>query len=141
MLISQSAEYALRAVVVLATGPEGTIGTREISHRSQVPSGYLSKVLQTLARAGLVRSAAGRNGGFTLTRPSERISVLDVINAVEPIQRIRSCPLELRDHRATLCPLHRRLDSAFAEMERAFAASTIAELLRDDQGLAPLCES
>jgi len=141
MLISQSAEYALRAAVILAGSPDRTIGTREISELTQVPPGYLAKVLQTLARAGIVRSTSGRHGGFQLTRPASELSVLEVVNAVDPIERIHSCPLELRSHATRLCPLHRRLDSAFAQVEEAFASSTISELLRDEQGIAPLCDS
>lgn len=54
-MTSQTAEYALRAVVWLASQPERALNTRQISAATQVPAGYLSKVLQALARAGLER--------------------------------------------------------------------------------------
>lgn len=107
---------------------------------TRVPPGYLSKVLQALARGGLVESLPGRKGGFRLSRPANRLSVLEVINAVDPIQRIRSCPLKLESHGTNLCPLHRKLDTAMADVERAFADSTIADLLSDPTGSPPLCE-
>ena len=140
MMISQTAEYALRAVVWLGGRPDEPVGTKQISQAAQVPAGYLSKVLQMLARAGLVVSTAGRSGGFRLTRRPEEISVLDVINAVDPIERIRECPLHLAGHGRDLCPLHRRLDDAMAQMETAFAQSTVADLLAEKTGVPPLCE-
>ena len=140
MMISQTAEYALRSVVWLGGRPDEQVGTKQISEAAQVPAGYLAKVLQMLARSGLVVSTAGRGGGFRLTRPPEEISVLDVINAVDPIQRIRECPLELKGHGVNLCPLHRRLDDAMAQMETAFARSTVAEMLAEETGSPPLQE-
>jgi Rrf2 family transcriptional regulator, nitric oxide-sensitive transcriptional repressor len=140
MTISQTAEYALRAVVWLAAHPDAALSTPAIARATQVPAGYLSKVLQELARAGFVVSQAGRSGGFRLTRPPEQVSVLDIINAVAPIERIRRCPLGLASHSGQLCPLHRRLDAAVGLMERAFAESTIAELLSEPNTSPPLCE-
>ncbi|MCP4573969.1 MAG: Rrf2 family transcriptional regulator [bacterium] len=139
-MISQTAEYALRAVIWLGSHPDEHVGTKQISQAARVPAGYLSKVLQKLARAELVVSTPGRGGGFRLARAPEEISVLDVVNAVEPVQRIRTCPLELESHGMNLCPLHRRLDDAMAQVESAFAQSSIAELLADESGSPPLCE-
>ncbi len=139
-MISQTAEYALRAVVWLAGHPEAPLGTPEIAEVTRVPTGYLSKVLQELRRAGLVVSNPGRGGGFKLARPAREISVLDVVNAVDPVERIEACPLGLKSHSGTLCPLHRRLDRAIELMERAFAESTVAELVGEVGGTSPLCE-
>jgi Rrf2 family protein len=60
-----------------------------------VPAGYLSKVLQSLGRAQLVNSQRGLHGGFTLARAPSELTVWEVIQAVDPLQRIRSCPLGL----------------------------------------------
>ncbi|RIK67081.1 MAG: transcriptional regulator [Planctomycetota bacterium] len=140
-MISQTAEYALRAIVWLAGHPETSLGTPHIAAATHVPAGYMSKVLQALARSGLVVSQPGRRGGFQLTRPPSKISVLEVINSVDPIQRIHKCPLDLKSHGAKLCPLHRRLDEAMASVEDAFAGSTIEELISDPTRPTPLCES
>lgn len=140
MTISQTAEYALRAIVWLAAHSETPLSTAAIARATHVPEGYLSKVLQELARAGFVASQAGRAGGFRLTHRPEETSVLDIINAVDPIERIRRCPLGIESHGEQLCPLHRRLDTAIGLMERAFAESTIAELLSEPTTSTPLCE-
>lgn len=138
-MISQTAEYALRAVVWLASRTEKLVSTADIARATQVPAGYLSKTLQILARAGIVESTPGRTGGFKLGRSPKELSVLDVINAVDPLQRIHECPLKLKAHAHALCPLHRRLDDAARSVEQAFASSSIAEMLATPNGLQPLC--
>ncbi len=138
-MISLTAEYALRAIVWIAGRPDAAMGTRDIAEATQVPVGYMSKVLQALARTHLVRSRSGRSGGFVLGRSPDEISVLDVVRAVDPFERIDRCPVGHREHKGELCPLHRRLDHAVAMVERAFAASTIAELVAEATDPSPLC--
>jgi Rrf2 family protein len=138
-VISQTAEYALRAVVALGTAAGRPLTVNKLADRTRVPESYLSKVLQSLGRAGLVEARRGLNGGYTLIRPLDQVTVLDVINAVDPIKRITRCPLRISAHRQ-LCPLHRRLDAAIALVESHFGATTIAELLEEDGSCRPLCE-
>lgn len=140
-MISPTAEYALRAVVAIAQGGGDAIVTPTLVEMTKVPPGYLPKVLQTLRRAGLVRSKRGLGGGFTLAHTPEKITVLDVVNAVDPIKRIVQCPLDIDSHSSILCPLHKRLDEAAEMVEKSFASTTIAELLvNSDDGHAPLCK-
>jgi|SRR5579875_258729 Rrf2 family nitric oxide-sensitive transcriptional repressor len=138
-MIPKTAEYALRAVVLLARAPEQAHSAEEIAESVRVPRRYAHKVLQALVRARLVRSQPGPGGGYSLVRPPENISILDVVAAVEPIPRIRRCPLGLKSH-TSLCPLHRELDEAAAATERAFARVTIAQLLNQPDSVPPLCE-
>lgn len=129
-MISQTAEYALRAIVYLADQAEKPQTTQQIAEITKVPAGYLAKVMQGLSRAGLVHAQRGLHGGFTLARPATELTVLDIVQAVDPLKRITSCPLGLKGHLA-LCPLHRRLDNAIALVEEALQKSTIAELLAE----------
>jgi Rrf2 family nitric oxide-sensitive transcriptional repressor len=138
-VISQTVEYALRAVVHLASKAPLAQTTDQVALATRVPRAYLSKVLQSLGRAGLVRSQRGIGGGMTLTKSPDRLTILEVVNAVEPIQRIRHCPLGLVAHGAHLCPLHKRLDNALATVEEAFARSTLAEVLAEPTRSVPLC--
>lgn len=139
-MISRTAEYALRAVVHLAAreGEEISQTVVEIARGTRVPSGYLSKVLQSLSRAGLITSQRGLGGGFRLQKAARETSLYEVIQAVDPIERIRDCPLGLDAHGTNLCPLHQRLDDAMALIEEQFRATTIADLLQtpsDDEKL------
>lgn len=138
-VISQTVEYALRAVVHLASDPETARTTEEIAERTRVPRAYLSKVLQSLRKGGIVHSQRGVGGGMTLAKSPEELTILEVVNAVEPIQRIRTCPLGLASHGVHLCPLHHRLDAALAMVEAAFAKTTLAEVLAEPTRSIPLC--
>jgi Rrf2 family transcriptional regulator, nitric oxide-sensitive transcriptional repressor len=139
-MVSQTAEYALRAVVVMAEDPETPRTAQAIAARSAVPADYLIKVLQPLVRVGLVTAQRGRGGGFLLTRSPSDISVLDVITAVDPMRRITHCPLGLKTHGVNLCPLHRKLDDAMAMVTEAFGSTSIAAILADPDPIRPLCE-
>ena len=139
-MLSQTVEYALRAMVYLAGFSDEPLPTEQIAEKTKVPPAYLAKVLQNLTRKGLVRSHRGVRGGFSLAQSPEDITVLDVVNAVEPIQRIRTCPLELKSHGVRLCPLHFRMDRAMALVEEAFRQSTLAEILAEPTDSVPLCE-
>ncbi len=138
-MISKTVEYALRAAVYLAdqTGEARTTG--QIAEVTRVPAPYLAKVLQNLAQAGLVHSQRGLHGGFTLARDPARLTIWDVVEAVEPLQRIRECPLGLASHRQRLCPLHKRLDDVLAATENAFRSTTLADVLAEPTTSKPLC--
>jgi Rrf2 family transcriptional regulator, nitric oxide-sensitive transcriptional repressor len=138
-VLSKTAEYALRAVVWLAREPDEPASADHLAEHTQVPRRYLHKVLQDLVTAKMVRSQPGPGGGYSLARSPEKISILDVVNAVAPLERIRHCPLGLPSH-TRLCPLHRELDRAYAATEQAFARVAIAQLLRSTSSIVPLCE-
>lgn len=139
-MFSQTVEYALRAVVYLARHVPQAQTTDQIAEATKVPKAYLSKVLQGLSRSGIVQSQRGIGGGVSLARPAEQLTILEVVNAVDPIHRIRTCPLNLAGHGVRLCPLHRRLDNALAMVEHAFQRSTLAEILAEPSGSVPLCD-
>jgi len=139
-MFSQTVEYALRAVVHLVSKAPEARTTDQIAKATKVPRAYLSKVLQSLGRAGLVQSQRGLGGGMVLLKDAKDLTILEVVNAVEPIQRIRTCPLELSSHGVRLCPLHRRLDNALATVEDAFRKTTLAEVLAEPTLSVPMCE-
>lgn len=138
-MLSQTVEYALRAATYLATVPKQSRTVDQIAEVTHVPVAYLSKVLQQLARESIVASRRGAGGGFTLARAPDKVRILEIVQAVDPIHRITTCPLGLAAHGKRLCPLHKRLDNALAEMEKAFAASTLAEILAEPTKSVPLC--
>ena len=140
-MFSQTVEYALRAMVVLADSGGEPRTTSQIANASQVPADYLSKVMQALGRAGLVNAQRGKNGGFTLLFDTSDVSILDVVNAVDPIRRIERCPLGIPQHGVRLCALHRKLDNAMAAVEEAFRSTSLHELIAQPSRSKPLCGS
>ena len=139
-MFSQTAEYAVRVIAYLAAAGGKPATTSQTAVGTRIPEGYLAKVLQGLSRAGLVTSRRGLHGGSVLARPAEEITIYDVIQAVDPIRRITSCPLGLRTHGTVLCPVHRRLDNALALVEKSFRESKISDLLAEPSASTPLCD-
>jgi Rrf2 family nitric oxide-sensitive transcriptional repressor len=141
-LLSDASEYALRAVVWLAQRPGEAQKVRQIAEGTQSAPGYLVKVLQSLTKAGILSAQRGSHGGFTLMRDPDELTALEVINVVDPVERIKTCPLGLEAHGDCLCPMHRRMDDALANFEESFGASTIAELIDDGSSPSrPLCSA
>jgi Rrf2 family protein len=145
-MISQTAEYALRATLHLAERLDEIQTIPTIAEATEVPAGYLSKVMQTLRRAGLVTSRRGKNGGFRLRREPGRITLYDVVNAVDPMVQVEQCPLtldakcprygfEFGNHEHSLCPLHAVLQSMSAQVERQFRSLSLADCLKGHEGL------
>jgi Rrf2 family nitric oxide-sensitive transcriptional repressor len=138
-MLSKTAEYALRVAVCLAQSPDKLAAADELAEVTKIPRRYLHKVVQDLARGGLVRSQPGPGGGYSIAKSPKKLTILDVVNAVAPLERIHHCPLGLTSH-TRLCPLHRELDKAYAETEKAFARVTLDQLLRSTSAIVPLCE-
>ncbi len=139
-MISQTAEYALRAMVYLAQYPEQSHTNQQIARVTRVPTGYLAKVLQNLSRAGLITSRRGLGGGFALAKPPGEITIYEIVQAVDPIPRITSCPLKLKAHRDKLCPLHQRLDNAWELVEQSFRSTTLGDIIDEADEEGVLCE-
>lgn len=135
-MLSKTAEYSLRAVASLADTPDTPISATSLAEQTKIPRRYLHRVLGDLTNAGIVNSRPGPGGGYTISVDINKSTILDVLNAVSPVPRIRECPLGLPAH-SNLCPLHRELDRAYAAVESAFAGVTIADLLNSDDSGAP----
>lgn len=84
MLISQTAEYALRAMAhVVLTGDKELVRARDVAAATGVPLAYASKVLKRLVQVKLLESQRGHHGGFRLTRPPRQIKLIDVLSALD----------------------------------------------------------
>lgn len=138
-MLPKTAEYALRAVACLAAGGASALSGETIARRTKVPRRYLHKVLQDLVQAELVQSRPGPGGGYSLNRSPDDLTILDVVNAVAPLERIHHCPLGLPSH-TQLCPLHHELDRVYAATEAAFSRVSLGALLRSGSKIVPLCD-
>ena len=130
-MISKTAEYAVRSCLWLAGHPGHAWTVQQIADSIRVPARYLAKVLQSLGRSALVKAQPGPGGGFLLSRLPAQISILEIIEAVDPLQRIRECPAGLAEHAGGLCPLHNRLDQAMACVENTLRGCTLAQLIHE----------
>jgi Rrf2 family nitric oxide-sensitive transcriptional repressor len=128
-MLSTTAEYALRIMIVLTESQGEPVTSERIAALTKVPADYSVKVLQMLARANLVRAQRGRGGGFQLDCDPDQTNLLDVVNAIDPLERITSCPLSRDDHRGQLCPLHTRLDEVIAMLQDSFRKMTLKSVV------------
>ena len=138
-MISQSVEYALCAIVTIAQQTGWVCPSREIAELTQVPSAYLSKLLQVLVRGGLVHSQRGLHGGYSLTKEPNEMTVWDIMNVVEPIKQTEKSPSKIEVHHPTLCLLYLLLDNTEASNESMFRETTITDLLVQPDTPKPVC--
>lgn len=108
MIYSRSCEYALRALTFLAGLPEGRMATvKEISDEEELPKQFLAKLLQALARAGIVASVKGPGGGFALARPAKTVTLHDVVTCIDGNVDFDRCAVGLVECSDDApCPLH-----------------------------------
>ncbi|MEA3407479.1 MAG: Rrf2 family transcriptional regulator [Chloroflexota bacterium] len=84
MRLTRGADYGARGVVYLAKRPPDTVAlVGDIASAEDLPSSYLAKIFQSLVKEGILRSHRGAKGGFSLERPAEEITLLEVIEAVD----------------------------------------------------------
>ncbi len=133
-MLSQTAEYALRAVLYLAEhcgeGPE-PMRVDEIAGDLGIPANYLSKTLQTLVKEHVLRSARGPRGGFCLARAPEDITLYDVIAPYGDLDADRKCLLgrpECSDRNP--CPAHHAWKSTSDQLAAFFRTTTVADVRR-----------
>lgn len=108
MFLTRPAEYALRALTYLASRPNGaTVMAREVAAATGVPPHYLAKILQQMARAGLLESVKGPAGGFRLAEGVAGLPLRKVLDAAAPGQSRPGCPVGIEpcDARA-VCGFH-----------------------------------
>ena len=84
MEISATCDYAIRAMIDLGSLPEDVPALRsQVAERQGIPPSYMAKILRRLVQAGLLNSTRGTHGGFTLARPAETITLLDIVESID----------------------------------------------------------
>ena len=129
--ITRKGDYAIRGMVYLAERPTGKVSLLEaIADGVAVPKALLAKIFQQFAKLGLVRSSRGAGGGFTLGRPAEDISLLEIIEAVEgPILLNRCLLAEGTCSRETACTVHPVWSDVQEKMRSLLGNVTLKQLV------------
>ena len=128
--ISEAASLALHTVVYLATQHDGLVSTKEIARVLHASEAHLSKVLQRLARVGIVSSVRGPKGGFALHESPEKISLLEVYQAIEGPLALNNC---LSDHPSCSgkqCVLGTLIGTIHEQITKYLSKTTVAQLNR-----------
>jgi Rrf2 family protein len=126
-------------MITLAEATGEPLTSERIAEITRVPGDYAVKVLQWLGRADMVRGQRGRKGGFRLNCDPRTTTLLDVVNVIDPLERISACPLGREAHQDGLCPLHSRLDEVVAILIDSLAQMTLESVVNGRQG-PTLCQ-
>lgn len=129
MILSQTAGYALRAVLYLA-GREGTpTKVDDVARELGVPKNYLSKILHTLARSGLLTSVRGPGGGFSLARPASDVTLMEVVGHFDTVSREDQCLLGSKTcGDGQPCAAHARWSRVQSQVRDFFEMTSVSEL-------------
>lgn len=127
-MISRTAEYAFQALAFLSRNRGRAVTTREIADATGLPADYLSKILRSLRKRGILVAHRGIGGGFALAREPEEISILDVLTGLgERLPSTDVCPLGIEGH-IEICKIHGTINDAVALIRERFSKLSIAEL-------------
>ncbi|MFH8571216.1 RrF2 family transcriptional regulator [Streptomyces sp. NPDC017993] len=139
MKMSEGVEWGLHCCVTLAwLDGEGPVSTARLAASFELPAAYLNKRLQALVRAGILSSTPGARGGFRLARPPERITLMDVVAAIEGTDDAFRC-MEIRRQGAGAeasgrefgrpCGIATAMRRAELAWRRELAAQTVADVM------------
>jgi len=131
-MLSQTAEYALRAALWLAEHPEQEpVRVGDLAEALDVPQNYLSKTLHQLARTGVVQSTRGKHGGFRLGRRPAAIPLWEIVQPFERLGDGRACLLGRSVcSDAAPCQAHERWKQVKETTAAFFRDTTLADLIR-----------
>lgn len=129
-MLNQSAEYALRAMLYMAQGDGGAYKASAIANALGIPTAYLGKVVQQLARAGVLTSGRGPTGGYSLARGSGEISLGEIAAPFQALRPRSQCLLGNRTcDRAQPCAAHHRWSRINDEVAAHLNNTTLADML------------
>lgn len=130
-MISNTSKYAIRAVIYLAlfASEEKKSGIKEISAALDIPTPFMGKILQMLAKKNILNSSKGPHGGFSLQRPAMDISIMDIIEIIDGTDFFNTCVIRTTkcSHEAP-CSMHDKVAPLQREIKSLFMTETIADL-------------
>ena len=126
--LSKKADYGLIALKHLAQHTDESVSAREIAKEYRIPAELLAKILQRLARKGLVVSQQGTHGGYVLARDASKISIVDVIEALDGPIGITPCERGSKCEQLEKCTVRDPLMAVRVKMVRILGDTSIYEL-------------
>lgn len=136
-MLSNSCRYGIRAVIYLASQPRsaGKTGIKQISKELDLPTPYLAKILQELAKQKILSSSKGPHGGFSLLKDARRITLLDIVKAIDGDEFFTNCIMHSgkcggKKNNKKRCPLHDDYDKTRQDLISLFSMRTIYDLVQ-----------
>jgi len=131
-MLSNTSKYAIRAVIYLAlnAGEEKKIGIKQISKDLNIPTPFLGKILQTLAKQKLLSSTKGPHGGFGLGKSAEEITLIDIVDIIDGQDIFNKCLIRLEDcNSKEPCSMHDKYVDIRKSLMALFKKEKISELV------------
>jgi len=131
-MLSNTCKYAIRAVIYLAlnAGEENKIGIRMISKDLNIPTPFLGKILQTLAKHKLLSSTKGPHGGFGLGRKAEEIKLIDIVDIIDGQDVFKQCLIKLQEcNEKEPCSVHYKYSEIRENLLNLFRNQSIGNLV------------
>ncbi|MCF8054436.1 MAG: Rrf2 family transcriptional regulator [Deltaproteobacteria bacterium] len=135
MILTKAGEYALRCMIYLAAHADQGITTRrDVAQAMNIPTSFLAKIAQRLARVGLLQIVQGARGGYRLLKPAIAISMLEVVEAVEGEIFLNECLLRKEScSRVGTCKAHIVWSKARTNLRATLQQATLADLLSSEE--------
>lgn len=134
-MLSNTCKYAIRACIYLALEENRNriIGIKEISKALNIPTPFLGKILQVLAKNKVLRSVKGPNGGFSLAIPPVQIKLMDIVNIIDGGDFFNSCLIGVAacSSEEEHCPIHPQYSPIREELKRLFLEKDIESLANE----------
>ena len=143
MRLTRAAEYAVRCIVYLAgNGQEKVVGRVEIAKAMEIPEQFLGKIAQQLARSGFIKIIQGAKGGYRLLLSPEKITLLDVVEAVTGEIFLNDCVMRPEScFRTSGCSIHRVWEKAREQLRSTLREATFAKMLEKETCIFPSISS
>ena len=136
--LSKKTDYGLLAINYMAShNHEEIMNTKQIAEEYNIPVELLAKVLQRLAKKGLVHSQNGPKGGYTLAKEPSSITVADVVEAIEGPIRIADCYKVYRCIQMDRCSIRSPIEKIQASIIRLLDSMTMAQISHTDEAQKP----
>ncbi len=143
MRLTRAGEYAVRCVLYLTIQGVGpVVSQKQIAREMEIPGPFLGKIAQQLARAGFIEIVQGAGGGLRLSVAPEKLTLLDVVEAVIGEIFLNDCILQPDScHRSPTCAVHRVWETAREQLRQTLKTATFARLLREESCLSPFSDT
>lgn len=140
MRLTQHSDYALRALVFLASNPDRLSSIREIAEIYGISENYMVKIIHRLGQGGFIETIRGRNGGLRLGRPADSIRIGDVVRFTEDDCALVSCMQQGNDQKGTPpcrlmpdCALRHTLGEALGAFFAVLDSRTLADMVGQEE--------
>lgn len=134
-MFSSKTRYALRAVIYLSVNEKNgeKIGIRDISNNLDIPTPFLAKIMQSLARQKVLVSSKGPGGGFALAKPSDKITIMEIIEKTEGKDFFDKCLIGIKScsEGKVRCPFFKEYNKIRDQLKNLFKEQTMQDLIDD----------